>query len=86
MWLRDYHLDGFRLDAVHAIVDTSATHLLEELAAEVRRRGGALGRTPLVAVAESDLNDPRLVRPWRPAGSGSTPSGTTTSTTPSTSP
>ena len=36
MWLRDYHVDGLRIDAVHAIVDTSATHLLEQLADEVR--------------------------------------------------
>ena len=35
MWLRDYHVDGLRLDAVHALPDTRATHLLEELAIEV---------------------------------------------------
>ena len=37
VWLRDYHVDGLRLDAVHALVDHSAIHLLEELAAEVER-------------------------------------------------
>ena len=35
MWLRDYHCDGLRLDAIHAIVDTSATHVLAELSLEV---------------------------------------------------
>jgi maltooligosyltrehalose trehalohydrolase len=57
MWLRDYHVDGLRLDAVHAIVDTSATHILEELAARV---DAELGDEKFL-IAESDLNDPRLV-------------------------
>ena len=61
MWLRDYHCDGLRLDAVHAIVDHSATHILEELAAEVAALAAHLGR-PLFLIAESDLNDPRFVR------------------------
>jgi maltooligosyltrehalose trehalohydrolase len=61
MWLRDYHVDGLRLDAVHAIVDTSATHILEALSAEVAKLGAASGRD-LVLIAESDLNDPRLIR------------------------
>jgi maltooligosyltrehalose trehalohydrolase len=60
LWLRDYHCDGLRLDAVHAIVDTSATHLLEELAQRVERLSAHLGRK-LFLVAESDLNDPRVV-------------------------
>jgi maltooligosyltrehalose trehalohydrolase len=68
-WLRDYHLDGLRLDAVHAIVDTSAVHLLEELAAEVHALQAELGRS-LWAIAESDLNDPRLVRPPEAGGHG----------------
>jgi len=61
MWLCDFHLDGLRIDAVHAIVDTSAIHFLEELAQEIRRLEARIGR-PLVLVAESDHNDPRPVR------------------------
>jgi len=59
-WLVDYHVDGLRLDAVHAIFDRSATHVLEELSHEVRALEGRSGRR-LVLVAESDLNDPRLL-------------------------
>jgi len=62
MWLRDYHFDGLRLDAIHAIVDTSAIHFLEQLATEVAALQGALGRR-LTLIAESNLNDPRIVRP-----------------------
>ena len=61
LWLRDYRCDGLRLDAVHAIVDTSAMHLLEELAARVEQFNVASGRHCFL-VAESDLNDPRVVR------------------------
>jgi maltooligosyltrehalose trehalohydrolase len=60
MWLRDYHADGLRLDAVHAFEDHSAVHFLEELAYEVDRLATHVGR-PLWLVTESDLNDPRLV-------------------------
>ncbi|MEY2567987.1 MAG: maltooligosyltrehalose trehalohydrolase [Actinomycetota bacterium] len=67
MWFRDYHLDGLRLDAVHAIVDTSAVHLLEQLAIEVADLAASVGR-PLHLIAESDLNDPRLV--WRREAGG----------------
>ena len=62
MWLRDYGFDGLRLDAVHAIFSFEAVHVLEELAAAVRELGESLGRS-FVLIAESDLNDPRLVRP-----------------------
>jgi maltooligosyltrehalose trehalohydrolase len=61
MWLRDYHCDGLRLDAVHAIVDGSATHITEALAVEVDALAAHAGR-PLFLIAESDLNDPRFVR------------------------
>ncbi|HVE99029.1 MAG TPA: malto-oligosyltrehalose trehalohydrolase [Mycobacteriales bacterium] len=67
MWLRDYHCDGLRLDAVHAIFDQSARHLLEELQDRVDELATTLGR-PLDLVAESDLNDPRLVSPREPGG------------------
>lgn len=69
MWLRDYHIDGLRIDAVHAIRDTSSTHILEELAAKVDGLEAALGRH-LVLIAESDLNDPRLIRPFEAGGYG----------------
>jgi maltooligosyltrehalose trehalohydrolase len=61
-WMRDFHADGLRLDAVHALVDTTAIHILEELACETDRLSAQLGR-PLSLVAESDLNDPRLITP-----------------------
>jgi maltooligosyltrehalose trehalohydrolase len=61
MWLRDYHFDGLRIDAVHAIIDTSAMHFLEQLACEVSDLEAQTGRH-LALIAESDLNDPRLVR------------------------
>ena len=60
MWLRDYHFDGLRLDAVHAFIDRSAVHFLEQLASEVDALASELGRH-LVLIAESDLNDPRIV-------------------------
>jgi len=69
MWLRDYHFDGLRLDAVHAIVDTSATHILEQLASEVGELGQALNRR-LMLIAESDLNDPRIVKSPNVGGYG----------------
>jgi maltooligosyltrehalose trehalohydrolase len=69
MWLRDYHCDGLRLDAVHAIADDSATHILEALAAEVDGLSAQVGR-PLFLVAESDLNDPRFVRSRDAGGYG----------------
>jgi maltooligosyltrehalose trehalohydrolase len=69
MWLRDYHFDGLRIDAVHAILDRSALHFLEQLADEVSQLEAQLGRH-LMLVAESDLNDPRIVRPAQAGGFG----------------
>ena len=69
MWMRDYHIDGLRLDAVHAFVDRSAIHFLEQLACEVETLEAASGRR-LVVIAESDLNDPRIVTPREAGGLG----------------
>ena len=69
MWLRDYHFDGLRIDAIHAFLDTSARHFLEQLADEVGALEAELER-PLVLIAESDLNDPRVVRPREIGGYG----------------
>lgn len=70
-WMRDFHADGLRLDAVHALVDTTAIHILEELAAETDALAEELGR-PLSLIAESDLNDPRLITPRDRGGYGLT--------------
>ncbi|MGH3624431.1 MAG: malto-oligosyltrehalose trehalohydrolase, partial [Sciscionella sp.] len=70
-WLRDFHLDGLRLDAVHALRDSRAVHLLEQLAVEVDALSVHVGR-PLSLVAESDLNDPRLVTAREAGGYGLT--------------
>lgn len=69
MWMRDFHIDGLRLDAVHAFVDRSATHFLEQLSSEVENLQAGLGRG-LVLIAESDLNDPRFVTPREAMGLG----------------
>jgi maltooligosyltrehalose trehalohydrolase len=69
MWMRDFHIDGLRLDAIHEIVDRSAIHFLEQLAAEVDVLASTLGGR-LVLIAESDLNDPKIVRPREAGGFG----------------
>jgi maltooligosyltrehalose trehalohydrolase len=69
MWMRDYHIDGLRLDAVHAFVDRSAIHFLEQLSTEVVALQAQLGRR-LLLIAESDLNDPRIVTPRETGGLG----------------
>ena len=68
-WMRDFHADGLRLDAVHALVDTTAIDILEELATETDRLSIELGR-PLSLIAESDLNDQRLITPRDQHGYG----------------
>ncbi|NBM16842.1 malto-oligosyltrehalose trehalohydrolase [Streptomyces sp. GC420] len=68
-WLRDYRLDGLRLDAVHALHDRRALTFLEELSAATDALSGDLGR-PLFLVAESDLADPRLITPRDAGGLG----------------
>lgn len=68
-WLRDFHLDALRLDAVHALIDDSPTHLLAELSEAVQHLAGELGR-PLSLIAESDLNDAAMVTPTAEGGYG----------------
>ncbi|MEV6109933.1 malto-oligosyltrehalose trehalohydrolase [Streptomyces sp. NPDC051940] len=68
-WLRDYRIDGLRLDAVHALHDDRARHFLAELSAATDALAGHLGR-PLFLIAESDLNDPRLITPREAGGFG----------------
>ncbi|WP_406441579.1 malto-oligosyltrehalose trehalohydrolase [Streptomyces sp. NBC_01613] len=68
-WLRDYRIDGLRLDAVHALADTRACHFLEELSTAVDTLAADLDR-PLFLIAESDLNDPRLITAREEGGLG----------------
>jgi maltooligosyltrehalose trehalohydrolase len=70
-WMRVFHADGLRLDAVHALVDTTAIHILEELAAETDALAAQLGR-PLALIAESDRNDPRTISRREDGGYGIT--------------
>jgi maltooligosyltrehalose trehalohydrolase len=71
MWFTEHHVDGLRLDAVHALGDTRAVHLLEEMAVETETASAHL-RRPLTLIAESDLNDPRLVTAREAGGYGLT--------------
>lgn len=69
MWLRDYHVDGLRLDAVHALRDERAVHILEEFGALGDEVGEETG-IPRTMIAESDLNNPRLIYPRKDNGYG----------------
>jgi maltooligosyltrehalose trehalohydrolase len=71
MWLRDYHVDGLRIDAVHALKDDGDEHLLAQLSGEVEALSAQL-RRPLLTIAESDLNDPLMVTPRECGGHGMT--------------
>jgi maltooligosyltrehalose trehalohydrolase len=69
MWFADYHVDALRFDAVHAMIDTSPIHIMEEMAIETAALSAHLGR-PLTLIAESDLNDTLLVTPREGGGHG----------------
>lgn len=69
MWFRDFHVDALRLDAVHAIRDFSASHILEELKEYTNELMAQTGRTYYL-VAESDLNDRRFIDPLEKRGYG----------------
>jgi maltooligosyltrehalose trehalohydrolase len=69
MWLSEFHIDALRLDAVHALHDSSDVHLLAELSTRVKVLSAELGR-PLVLIAESDLNDPIMFTARREGGYG----------------
>jgi maltooligosyltrehalose trehalohydrolase len=71
MWLRDFHIDALRLDAVHALEDDSPVHVLAQLAREVDALSTAV-RRPLSLIAESDLNQPATVTPLEAGGLGMT--------------
>ncbi len=69
MWLRDYHVDALRLDAVHALHDERPVHILREMAEAVDALSAHVGR-PLTLIAESDMNDPTLILPREAGGYG----------------
>lgn len=68
-WITEYHIDALRLDAIHGIFDFSPKHILQELAEWVYAQAEALGRGVLL-IAESDLNDARVIRPVEVCGYG----------------
>jgi maltooligosyltrehalose trehalohydrolase len=68
-WIREFHVDALRLDAVHAIYDASPVHILAAIAEAAHDAAEAAGRHALV-IAESDQNDARLVRPPERGGLG----------------
>jgi maltooligosyltrehalose trehalohydrolase len=68
-WLREFHLDGLRLDAVHGIYDLGARHILAELRSRVEELESETGRT-IHLIAESDLNDAKFLRGTNESGYG----------------
>lgn len=69
MWLRDYHIDALRLDALHAIYDSSAYHFAMELTDHINQLAQQLQR-PLYLIAESALNDTKIIRSHAVGGYG----------------
>ncbi|MDT0644066.1 malto-oligosyltrehalose trehalohydrolase [Zunongwangia sp. F363] len=69
MWLKEYHFDGLRLDAIHEIIDRGAKHLLKELSEQVDKLEEESGRK-YVLIAESDLNDTRIIDSYEKGGFG----------------
>jgi maltooligosyltrehalose trehalohydrolase len=68
-WVREYHIDALRIDAIHGIFDFSAKHVLQELGEAVHLEAEALGRSVQV-IPESDLNDVRVINPIEIGGYG----------------
>ena len=68
-WLTEFHVDALRLDAIHGIFDFGARHILEEMAASFHRQAEGLGREAWI-IAESDLNDVRIIKPVAEGGYG----------------
>jgi maltooligosyltrehalose trehalohydrolase len=68
-WLTEYHVDALRLDAIHGIFDCGARHILEEIAGAFHAQADRLGRSAWL-IAESDLNDPRVIEPRTRGGHG----------------
>ncbi len=68
-WIRDYHLDGLRLDAIHGIFDNGPVHILQELNDAVQDEAARLGRA-VSLIAESDLNDRGVITPVAAGGFG----------------
>lgn len=68
-WVVEYHVDALRLDAVHGIFDFSARHFLEELSEALRMQSVKSAR-PFYLIAESDLNNARIIEPGRKGGYG----------------
>jgi maltooligosyltrehalose trehalohydrolase len=68
-WVREYHVDALRLDAIHGIFDFSAKHILQEIGEAVHTEAAQSGRH-IYVIAESDLNDSRIISPLSKGGYG----------------